>query len=271
MSAFKKMAIVSIDEMDRIKQKQLATYNPELRVMARLQEEIEETLARTDLDAAQKIALIQSLSHKFQAFNIKNITQPTLVAQKDQPVRVVHAPAPAAQPAHGPAAAQVPADDTPPIYDPNKMPTLPPQHQSKAASVLDHIASNPSHISWDDTGQLVVKGEVVKDTNMSHLLRDLFIAQKGIEGRNVFHRALADTNIDPTLITSTKAFANIHSLSGPLTKTSPLKPSSSISAPSSSLAGTSHSRNPSIVVGQEGTGFVRPPGKRSNILHVYKL
>ncbi len=267
------MAIVSIDEMDRIKQKQLATYNPELRVMARLQEEIEETLARTDLDAAAKIALIQSLSHKFQAFNIKNITQPTLVAQKDQPIRVVHAtaPGPAPQPVAGPAAAQVPADETAPIYDPNKMPTLPPQHQSKAASVLGHIASNPSHISWDDTGQLVVKGEVMKDTNMSHLLRDLFIAQKGIEGRNVFHKALADTRIDPSLITSTKAFANIQSLSDPSTKSSPLMASSSISAPSSSLAGTSHSRNPTIVVGQEGTGFVRPPGKRSNILHVYKL
>ena len=46
MSAFKKMSLVAAEELDRLKQKQLTSYNPELRSMVFLKDEMDRILTR---------------------------------------------------------------------------------------------------------------------------------------------------------------------------------------------------------------------------------
>ncbi len=81
------MAIVSTDEMDRMRMKQLSSYNPEINVMSKLQGDIAEIFDRPDLSTEDKLALIQNANHRFQGFNIKNITQRRDTLQANQPGR----------------------------------------------------------------------------------------------------------------------------------------------------------------------------------------
>lgn len=75
------MALVDSDELDRLKQKQLTSYNPTIRSMAMLKDEVDTVLERGDLSAEEKVAIIRASKQRFQGFNVKNITQPMGTSQ----------------------------------------------------------------------------------------------------------------------------------------------------------------------------------------------
>jgi len=77
MTSFKKMALISNDELDRLKQKQLSSYNPELRSMAFLKDEMDQLLLRTDLSAEEKLKLFQSAQHRFDSLKPQVHLSPT--------------------------------------------------------------------------------------------------------------------------------------------------------------------------------------------------
>ena len=65
MSSFVKKVLVEQAELDRIQQRQLKEYSPELHSLARLQTHMAETLARKDLSTEQKLQLLCSYQSRF--------------------------------------------------------------------------------------------------------------------------------------------------------------------------------------------------------------
>ncbi len=177
MAAFKKMAIVPSDELDRIKQRQLTNYNPELRIMSWLQNEIDDIFSRSDIAPIDRLALIQTAMHRFQSFNIKNITQLRETPQINQPGR--NSRLTTAPPA--PAAPEI-VTSTPAAPVPSPVPA-PQRHQSmlesdildpisirfkeRADAVLDHLSQFPEEITLDKKGELILQGEPVKGTTIT--------------------------------------------------------------------------------------------------------
>ena len=78
---------------------------------------------------------------------------------------------------------------------------IPKQSRRDASAILQHI-ERTSDISWNDKGELVLKGKVVPYTHISDLLKDSFYQYKNwsAEGAPVFYQALAESNIPLGLI-----------------------------------------------------------------------
>ena len=77
MSSFKKMSLVAQEELDRLKQKQLTSYQPELRSMVFLKDEMDTILNRSDLPADEKLKLFQVAQNRFASIK-STALQPAL-------------------------------------------------------------------------------------------------------------------------------------------------------------------------------------------------
>ena len=65
MSSFVKKVLVDQAELDRMQQRQIKDYSPELHSLARLQTLIAETLARKDIPDEKKLELLYSYQSRF--------------------------------------------------------------------------------------------------------------------------------------------------------------------------------------------------------------
>jgi hypothetical protein len=67
--------------------------------------------------------------------------------------------------------------------------------------ILQHIERTPG-ISWNEKGELVLKGEVVPRTHISDLLKNAFYQYKNweAEGAVPFYNALAESHLPESLI-----------------------------------------------------------------------
>lgn len=65
MSRFTKKLILEQAEVDRLRQRQLNDYSPELHTLVRLQDQIINILGREDLSAEEKLSLISSTDSRF--------------------------------------------------------------------------------------------------------------------------------------------------------------------------------------------------------------
>ena len=65
MSSFIKKVLVEQAELDRMQQRQLKEYSPELHSLARLQTYMAKTLGRNDLTTEQKLQLLSSYQSRF--------------------------------------------------------------------------------------------------------------------------------------------------------------------------------------------------------------
>ena len=64
-SSFSKKILIEQAELDRLQQRQLRDYSPELQAMARLQNEIRDIMARKKLSAEERLNLISDLQIRF--------------------------------------------------------------------------------------------------------------------------------------------------------------------------------------------------------------
>ena len=64
-SSFIKKVLIDEAELERLQQRQLREYSPELGSMARYQAQMKEVMARSDLTAAEKLSILSGLQRRF--------------------------------------------------------------------------------------------------------------------------------------------------------------------------------------------------------------
>ncbi len=149
MDTFRKLAIIPVDDRFQMRQKELANYNPEMRAVTQLREEIDTILARTDISPEDRLALVQAASHRMQSFNIKNLSERRDTVQTPQSGRTVtpnlipptDATAPAQRDHLSTSAATI--DLTTGL---NIVESVPKQFKDKASSLLAYLDNFPEDI-----------------------------------------------------------------------------------------------------------------------------
>ena len=89
------------------------------------------------------------------------------------------------------------------LSDENIVSTFPPTMQKQAERLLNWIKRSNSDISWDEKGEVTIKGVIITGSNIIDLIGDLLRYRKTVippTGQNVFIRALKETNIPEELI-----------------------------------------------------------------------
>ena len=92
-SNFYKKILIEQAELDRLQHRQLREYLPELRAMARLQNQIRDIMARKKLSAEERLNLISDLQIRFD-----KLKKETGVLSGALPAQATPAPAPAVPP-----------------------------------------------------------------------------------------------------------------------------------------------------------------------------
>ncbi len=182
MSAFKKMSLVAAEELDRLKQKQLTAYNPELRSMVFLKDEMDEILSRSDLPADTKLKMFQVAQHRFGSLR-QSIFQQPIAPAKAAPAAtaaaegdVTHQPEgeqvneieAAMDAAPGPSSAfrtEVPFTEM--------VATLPKGYRKKGTELLGFFDEHKDRFQWGQRGELVVDGKIIPNSNFKDLFRYL--------------------------------------------------------------------------------------------------
>lgn len=148
----KKMVLLEQAEVDRLRQRQIRDYDPNLSAMARAQTQLEAILADHDmLSDEDKLSLIDQLSQKFT--KLKKTAGPL-----DQ---------------QSPAAAAPDSSISPKDY--NVLMTL--------------ILNNPDIVSSDAKGQMVLNRKSMRGTNLEEIVKGVIKGEK-IKGAEAFLQAI---------------------------------------------------------------------------------
>jgi len=302
MSSFVKKVLVEQAELDRMQQRQLKDYSPELHSLANLQTMMAHTLARKDLASGQKLALLNTYQGRFD-----KLQRDTGAAQS--------APAAAAAAAPPAAAPTRVADATTSIQNSDgeeaeeeeeqvvgkrsrtKTPAgqfvrdmnIQPMYERKARNLLAKIFEYPDILKRGDDGELVVNDVAEPGTDFNALLSSMVGRNANIEqpGIDKFLNALRQIGIRSGEL-SGKKLQHKYSMSGMSTRTSarglhsrrrqddfeygeeddpPYDPFAA-----SSSKGQSHKHKHKLKE-QVGSGLKRkqpkPPGHKPKILYVY--
>ena len=190
----KKLALIDPDLLLRIineissDQRPTMPTEPNLREMGQMRDKMNDYLQDSDMDNETALhgynsALQRYLTH-FGKIDKKGVTQPppgtgplagSVSALTTDPHRI--------NPGHPPgdefgnkshdSSGSVQATGTPsgPIAS-AILTSLPKTAQRKGALLLNHIRSNPDHISWTSDGKLKIKDEIIADTNITDLIHD---------------------------------------------------------------------------------------------------
>ena len=235
MSSFRKLQLVSEEEINRLKQKQLSQYDPQLRAAAFLQSEIDDILTNKDMDAQRKTTLFQTAQQRFASLLGKSFmaTQP-LGGVRTRMEHDEEAAAPAAAAPAAPAVVAAPqqlvqaaqdVDEEDDIQIEQILGTVPNSQKERAQKLLNFLESKKADISSDNTGQLVIQGEPVEGTNYQDLILSLYTSKKAFypQGLDVFVKALRKLNVPRGIIKNHQLFApNPFSISSSKADTEPI-------------------------------------------------
>ena len=253
MSAFKKMSLVAAEELNRLKQKQLTAYNPELRSMVFLKDEMDRILTRNDLPADEKVKLFQVAQHRFDSLKLSVQQQP--IAPAKAAAAAATAEGDGAQEAEEEQGSEIEAamDAAPGPSTAVRaaapfaamVAALPKSFQKKGTEMVGFFDQNKDKFGIGPAGELAIDGHVIPHSNFQDLYRYLYSTKKEPPaGFDLFADALRDRNVSHSSISNRNALGH-------------LDPFASPAAPPN--------------LGQSGSGRARPPGKRPRILTLYKL
>ena len=214
MSSFKRLQLESEEELNRLKQKQIAQYDPQLRAAAFLQSEIDDLLSNKQMDPDHKMRLFQMAQQRFTSLRGKHAMEKTTLGgirtQMEDDVVVPAIPAqqgaPLAQVHLAPAGAQALPADQNPLID-----FLPRRSQDKAKKLLHELKRRGAEITEDEGGQMVIADQPIIGSNYKDLLLSLYSSRKGFQphGQDTFLDALGKATIPHALIGNTKIIPQI--------------------------------------------------------------
>lgn len=194
MTSFKKMALIDADELNRLRDKKITQYNPTVRTMANLDEEMESVLREKTLNAEEKLARYNSA-----LLNFKNIYSLN--------TRAIPATAAAPIPAAGPAAHAIPHAPLDPIapldpfaaaagshagYDIDL--ALSDREKKTLQPVIDYLDFHRDVISQLPSGEASINNRPIPGSNYGDLLRSLNSSSRRLNrtGQAELIPALAD-------------------------------------------------------------------------------
>ena len=291
MASFRKMQLVSEEEMNRLRQKQVAQYDPELRTASFLQQEIDQLLHDTHLEPEQKLRLFQMAQQRFTAIRGKEHLEKlplegvSTKMYKDEPAPVPQAQA--AQAAQGPAliapAAPQNALESLPAEHRHLLRSVPQGSKVKAAELIQHI--NRSNVKFEESpqGELVVDGQPLIGSNYQDLIYSLYSRKKDFIPVGIFEflNALSRANMPRRLISNpiSKFIPNVPSLpeTPSLSSSHPaeesLSPSEQFHTPKEKSKISSKWNPYSYMFPGKATSpprkAAKPPGKKPRVLSVY--
>jgi len=244
MSSFKKLSLVSQDELTRLKQKQLTSYNPELRAMVLLKDEMDDILMRADLSPEEKLKLFQTAQHRFAS--LKPQVQVTSVAQSKAEPTAEEEPQQAVRAEHMGPSSSVTVSPFAKV-----LASLPKTFHKKATDLAEFFDEHKGHFASNAQGELVIDGQAIAKSNFKDLIRHLYIEKRQVpHGLNEFVASLKALNVPRTSL-SNKKIIEILDNDPDVFYDSPL--------------GTMQTGS-----GRLNHNRTKPPGKRPRILFLYK-
>ena len=188
MSSFKKMTLMSQEELERIKAKQIKEYDPSITALARVQNQVDTVLndpTLAQLPPDERLKLLQKLQHRFD--QIKH--------EGDTPLKLAGVATTMPEPAPLPVS-------RPPI----QLFGINSRYRNHADALMKHILQDPATLSVNERNEIVVKGRTVPGSNILDLVSDAFATSKSrVEGPRPagfsdFVTGLRDVNAPRTLL-----------------------------------------------------------------------
>ncbi len=142
---------------------------------------------RHDLPADVKVKLYNQVLQRYNTYDEQRKATPIIMQMVDS-----------LQPAKEVPTREAPVADH---IEQETLESVPPRMQKKAKLIINRI-KNSSDLQWTPKGELVYKGQVVENTNVSDLVNDMLRKRKHFEptGWQTFAQALKDTNVPQDLI-----------------------------------------------------------------------
>ena len=218
-----KRVLIEQAELDRLQQRQIRDYSPEMHSMAALYRQTMDVLSRKDLDEGSKLKMLSTIDARFNQLKRETNTLGSKTAVK--------APeAEAAEPALDDEPVVAPVDAAKPEQAAVKEPASPldlrkinlhPQVRDKASKLLLLISANPDVLTRNAAGELVLYGQPVPGTDFDSIFTAAFTGNKqpDLPGTDSFFRGLRTLNVRKSAMSSRhfiKAFAATPKHGGPI-------------------------------------------------------
>ena len=220
---FLKQVLVEQGELDRLRERQIRDYSPEIRSMVKIQDDIHQILLRTDLSAQQKLDMLSVPQARFD--HLKAETN-TLQGQRASASPEVPKPVEKKVPEKKAADMtkdKVNVDDekeednmdaeeevnkTPVksfIISPLRM-GVSQQYRQKAEDLMEKIIKRPDIITRSDGGELVYMGQAVPNSNFNGLFTGMFTSGSVVRGAGSteLFKALRQLGVQSSEMTSGK-------------------------------------------------------------------
>ena len=199
MATFKKMMLLSQEEVERIKAKQIKEYDPSLNLLARIKDQLDTVLSDPNLAKIppdQRLKMLQQLQHRFDQVKHEGEMQIKLPGVASE---VASTPEPVA-PTPPPPLDQEPEQPTEPEILVSK------RYKSHAKRLMKEILRDPGILAVNDRKEIVVNGQTVPDSNIIDLVSDVFTTSKARirgsrpHGFQEFLSVLKDVNAPRSLL-----------------------------------------------------------------------
>ena len=177
------MRLMRDEEYERLRQKQISSYDPELRVLARLEDERRSVLDSTQLNDSEKVALMNHIGSRMKEVRgiSKNEAVVAGIAKKAAAdiggvalAPFGHVSVAGTAVASGDEAEDAKAVDFLKEKRELVLNSVPSRAREKANELLDYMEANPDHVSLNEKFELVTKGKAVPDSNFLQLFESLF-------------------------------------------------------------------------------------------------
>ena len=202
--SFDKYHLMRDEEYQRLRQKQVQSYNPELRILTRLDDEMKDIIADTSVPVDVKLSILNQV--KAQMKDVKSS-----VAKAVPPPPSVVVPKPTVvepeqeEEEYGEEDFYDASQDE--VFDSRVLTGITAKTQkSKARGLLKLIQANPNVISKNENNELVVHGKAIPGSNYVDLFNSLYTSHvpgsspEGATGHTHFLKALSKLNVPTSLI-----------------------------------------------------------------------
>jgi len=289
--SFDKYHLMRDEEYQRLRQKQVQAYNPELRLLTRLDDDMNEILNDSSVPVDAKMRIFDHIKQRFK--DVKSSTKaPTAsIVEKThvaQPLEVV--PEEDEQLEHEDEQLEKEGDEggdedkyqmpPPPqkqkVMDDEVLKGVPANRQIKASNLLKMIQEHPDIISINNKNEIVLHGKTLRGSNYIDLFQSLYthhVAQDspaGNYGHTQFLKALNAINVPGGLISSNTQYNKLVELK----KHTPTRPedfSSGNDSPSKFADAQANPAPHSLKSVKTMGGKGLPPGKRQRMMTLYRI
>ena len=253
--SFDKYHLMRDEEYNRLRQKQVQSYNPELRLLTKLDDDMNEILNDTTIPADVKVRIYDHIKQRFK--DVKSAS--TAVKRKLTPPVEEEEEEAVSQALEEPVEERV---DTPKMMDESVLEGVEDNRAKKAKGLLSLIQDNPHIIAVNKNNEIVLHGKPVKGSNYYNLFHSMYTHRgptdtpSGNIGHSKFLSALNEINVPANLISSTSQYSKMVDLK-------------KLTSPTGSFSTPTMPTTPTSTKPQKGKGL--PPGIRRHMLRLYRV